>query len=127
VSPRGDAGAIPLADLAETKSDVHHLRGQADLDRRALAELRADVRSLAERSEDRHVELKLYLATLDSYTKQVADASERTERRQVADSHTLKEVRDVQIEQRGAWRFAKWAIGAVGTLQAAHWIWELLR
>jgi hypothetical protein len=113
--------------MARTESDVHHLRGQADLDRRALADIRADLRSLSEVSGDRHVEIKLWVATLDSYAKQVGEAVQRVELRQIADSHALAAVRDVQIEARGAWRFAKWAIGLVGLLQAGHWCWELLR
>jgi hypothetical protein len=127
MSPRDNGGAIPLADLAEAKSDVHHLRSQADLDRRALADLRSDVRSLSERSEDRHIELKIYVTTLDSMTKQIGSVVQRVELRQQAEAHTLKEVRDVQIEQRGGARVMKWLISLVGGAQLLHWCWELTR
>jgi hypothetical protein len=96
MSPR-DAriGAVPEADLARLDSDLHHVRDQADLDRRSEAAFRLETR----RSLDL---ITATQATTAAQLLRMTDLANRLDVSVTSSASTLTAVCAELAEQRGA-------------------------
>jgi hypothetical protein len=102
VTTRGESGAIPLAKLAEVDSGLHHLREQADIDRRATAARLVEERRHRERME-------AAIADTASQLGRVTDLTNRLDVSTHAHAETLGQILIEQAKARGA----LWVIGAL--------------
>lgn len=64
LTPPSNTGAIPLAKLAEVESDMHHVREQADIDRRQQAQRWIDLRAWQDKTTDAIDSLRDHMAGL---------------------------------------------------------------
>jgi hypothetical protein len=114
MSERQNSGAVPLAKLAEVDSGLHHLREQADIDRRATAARLIEERSHRERMEQA-------INGTASLLGRVVDLTNRLEVSTLSHAGTLGDIRVELASARG------WIKGAVALAAAAPVIAEVLR
>lgn len=120
---RGSGGAMPEVELAIIESDVHHLREQADRDRRGFSERMIELRKWRER-------LELATTTNAAHVARLADTCDRLEVARKADAGQLAELVAITHKARGAY----WALAGIagfaglGTLlQIGKFLMEALR
>lgn len=108
-------GAIPAVKLAEVESGVHHLREQADMDRRSTAARLIEERQHRERME-------LAIATAASQLARVGDSVNRLDVANASNTLALGEIR-VEIATSRATN----KVIAIIVLAAVPFIEEVLR
>ena len=106
-------GVVPEAEMLIMESDVHHLREQADRDRRATAERLIDIRGWRDR--------------VDVQLARQGDSLERLEVARKADAQQLAELVGLSHRARGAF----WVLAALAGLgpvvQVARMLLEHLK
>jgi hypothetical protein len=83
---RDNRGAAPVAELARLDSDMHHVREQADMDRRSTAARLIEERQHRERME-------LAIATTASQLARVGDLTNRLDVANTANTAYLSDLR----------------------------------
>lgn len=115
MSERSAGGAVPMVKLAGLDSDVHHLREQADIDRRTTAARLIEERQHRERME-------LAIATTASQLARVADLTNRLDVANTANTSYLGDIRLELAASRATTR-----VIAVGVTVVVPIIAEVLR
>jgi hypothetical protein len=118
VSPRDSRlSAAPEAEIARLDSDAHHLREQADIDRRTAAQFRIETREQLER-------VNLAIATQGATSARIEDKVCRLESDGLRQTQALESLAKSVSEQRGAVRLAAWAIpAAVALVELGAHLW----
>ena len=111
--PRPENGAAPEVLMAIVESDVHHLREQADMDRRGVASRLAEDRARLERIEAAQAAGALQSA-------RTADSVSSLERIAEAQAGTLSNVLKVMHRAQGSIGFLRWALGASVVLEGVR-------
>lgn len=111
-----ERGASPEVELAIIDSDLHHVREQADRDRRAMAERMVELRKWRDRMELSH-------ATATAQIARLADTCDRLEVARHSDAQQLGEL--VALSHRG--RGAFWVLAGLASFAGVGTILELVR
>jgi hypothetical protein len=117
MSPRDERGAVPIAKLAELDSAAHHLREQADRDRRTQAERNRDHADRFDRLEDGHNAIRLEVS-------RVSDTCKRLEFQAGVQTETQSKILDYISQQRGSLRVLKFLLGGGVVFEVARLVME---
>lgn len=111
---RDNRGAAPIAELARLDSDMHHVREQADIDRRTEATFRAETREQLQRIDAAQ-------ASTSGQLMRVSDLVNRIDVSQGKHDLILADVSAALSEQRGGLKI----VGALAV--AAPLVLEVLK
>jgi len=108
------SGSLPEVELALIESDVHHLREQADRDRRGFAERMSELRDWRQRVE-------LAITTNANQVIRLVDVCDRLDVARKSDAQQLAELVALSHKARGAW----WVLAGIAGFAGIGTIVEL--